>query len=347
MSKINVGIIGCGAISNLRHAPEYVSNPNCKLIGCYDFNNERAKVLSTKFGGKVYESVDEMLDDPAINAVSICSSNATHAELAIKALNKGKHVLCEKPMATNIEDCINMGAAANQANKILMIGHNQRFALAHIKAKTILQSGEMGRVITFKTTFGHRGPEYWSADKSINTWFFKKSAAFMGASADLGIHKLDLIMWLLDDKIAKVSAFCDTLNKKDSEGKLIGVDDNMVSILRMKKGAIGTLTASWTYYGDEDNSTILYCENGILRIYDNPDFPIEVVMKDHSRAYYKVGAVHTNDDLVQENSGVINAFIYAIENDQTPAVPFSEAIEAMIAIFACLESSDKEITIKV
>lgn len=347
MSKINVAIIGCGAISNFRHAPEYTSNPDSELIGCYDFNTVRAKTLSSKFGGKVYESVDELLDDQTIDAVSICSSNATHAELTIKALNSGKHVLCEKPMATNIEDCKKMGDTASQVNKILMVGHNQRFAPAHVQAKKILQSGELGRVISFRTTFGHRGPEYWSADKSINTWFFNKNAAFMGATADLGIHKLDLIMWLLDDKVEKVSAFCETLDKKDNEGKPIGVDDNMVSLLKMKKGAIGTLTASWTYYGDEDNSTILFCENGVLRIYDDPDFPIEVVKKDRSRVYYKVGAIQTNDDLVQDNSGVIDAFIYAIKHNETPLVPFSEAVEAMEAIFACLESSDKHLHVEI
>lgn len=347
MPKINVGIIGCGAISMHRHGPEYFTNPNCELIGCFDPIHERAQALCDKFGGKVYSSIEQMLSDEKIDAVSVCTSNATHASISIEALAKEKHVLCEKPMATTLEDCIAMGKAAEQAKKVLMIGHNQRFAPAHVRAKSILKSGELGKVITFRTTFGHKGPEYWSADKSKNTWFFNKNSAFLGAAADLGIHKLDLIMWLLDDTVEVVSAYCSTLDKKDSEGNLISVDDNMICNLKMKKGTMGTLTASWTYYGDEDNSTILYCENGILRIYDNPDYPIEVVKKNCERTYYKVGAIQTNDDKVQANSGVIDAFVDAVVNNHTPAVPLEDVIGAMKAIFACVESSNKETFIKI
>ncbi len=346
MSKINVGIIGCGAISIHRHAPEYSANAGCEIAGYFDPVSQRAKALCDRFGGSVYSSVEEMLSDEKIDAVSVCTSNATHAPISIEALSKGKHVLCEKPMAITFEDCTAMGKEAEQAGKVLMVGHNQRFAPAHVKAKSILESDELGKVITFRTTFGHRGPEFWSADKSVNTWFFNKGSAFLGAAADLGIHKLDLIMWLLEDTVQTVSAYCNTLDKKDSEGNPIGVDDNMICNLKMKNGAMGTLTASWTYYGDEDNSTVLYCENGIIRIYDNPDYPVEVVKRNGERSYYKVGAIQTNDDKVQANSGVIDAFVDAVVNRHTPAVPFEDAIEAMKVIFACVESSNKQTFIR-
>jgi predicted dehydrogenase len=342
MKKLNVGVIGCGSIARKRHIPEFKANPRAEYVGCYDMNLERASYVQENFGGRIYASIEEMLADPAIDAVSVCTSNATHAPVTIDALNKGKAVLCEKPMATSYEECLAMEKTAQECGKLLMIAHNQRFAAAHVKAKELLDSGSLGKVISFQTTFGHRGPEFWSADQSVNTWFFDKTAASMGATADLGIHKLDLIMFLLSDTVQSVSAITDTLDKKDSSGNRIGVDDNMVSILRMKKGAIGTLVASWTYYGDEDNSTVLYCENGILRIYDNPQFPIEVVMKDRSRAYYEVGMIQNNDEKVQANSGVIDAFVDAAIDGTKPAVPLDEAIGAMKAIFACLESSSSK-----
>ncbi|MGI6580367.1 MAG: Gfo/Idh/MocA family protein [Saccharofermentanales bacterium] len=339
-NKVKVGIIGCGSIAKMRHVPEYLANPNSIIVGVFDSDPKRAKALAETSDSKVYGSIEELLNDPEINAVSVCTSNDTHADITIQALKKGKHVLCEKPMATSLDDCLNMGNVSKQENKILMVGHNQRFTPAHVKAKELLESNVLGEVITFKTNFGHRGPEYWSMDKSVNTWFFDKNKASMGVSADLGIHKIDLIMWLLDDTIDILDAMCVTLDKRDSSGSLIQVDDNMIVLLKMNKGQIGTITTSWTYYGSEDNSTILYCTNGIMRLYDNLEFPVEIEFKNGESAFYKVGEMQTNEDEVQANSGVIDDFVEAIVNDKTPSVPYTDAIEAMKSIFACIESSN-------
>lgn len=130
----------------------------------------------------------------------------------------------------------------------------------------------LGDILTFRTTFGHGGPETWSVDPGKNTWFFDKSKAAMGAMADLGIHKTDLIQYLLGQTVVEATAKVTTLDKRGADGQLIGVDDNAICIYRMSGGAIGTMTASWTYYGAEDNSTVLYGTKGILRIYDDPAY---------------------------------------------------------------------------
>ena len=93
---VKVGIIGCGKIAQVRHIPEYLDNPNAKLTGLYDLNLQRAKELAEKYDCKSYESVEEMLADPEIDAVSVCVANHVHAEITIAALKAGKHVLCEK-----------------------------------------------------------------------------------------------------------------------------------------------------------------------------------------------------------------------------------------------------------
>ena len=98
---VKVGIMGCGKIAQVRHIPEYLDNPNAKLTGLYDLNLQRAKELAEKYDCKSYESVEEMLADPEIDAVSVCVANHVHAEITIAALKAGKHVLCEKPMATS------------------------------------------------------------------------------------------------------------------------------------------------------------------------------------------------------------------------------------------------------
>ena len=184
---IKVGLIGCGKIGQVRHLPEYAANPNCKITALYDINLERAKALAEQYGAAAYPSVEALLASD-VDAVSVCSSNTSHAEIAIAALKAGKHVLCEKPMATTLEDCEAMVAAARAAGKHLMIGQNQRLAGAHKKAKELIEAGAIGKVLTFKTAFCHAGPETWSVDPGLNTWFFDKKRAAMGAMADLGVH---------------------------------------------------------------------------------------------------------------------------------------------------------------
>ena len=333
-----IGIIGCGKIAQVRHIPEYAANKDAKLLGFYDINLERAKELAAQYGGTAYETVEELLANEEIQAVSVCAANFAHAELTIKALEAGKHVLCEKPMAITLEECEAMVEAAKKSGKYLMIGHNQRLAKAHSTAKKLIDDGLIGDIVTFRTTFGHGGPETWSVDPGLNTWFFDKKRAAMGAMADLGIHKTDLIHFLTSQKVVRTTARVTTLDKRDATGNLISVDDNAVCIYEMSGGAFGTMTASWTYYGAEDNSTVLYGTKGIMRIYDDPAISIKVILADGSKISYDVEAIQTNDN--QTKSGVIDLWMESLVNDKAPEISGESALAAMRAVFASIESSE-------
>lgn len=335
---VRVGLIGCGRIAQVRHIPEYSANQDAKIAGFFDFNYERASELAEKYGGKAYRTLEEMLADDNIDAVSVCVANSAHAEDTIAALKAGKHVLCEKPMATTLEDCEAMVQAAKNSGKKLMIDQNQRLAKAHAKAKQLVQEGAIGRVLTFRTTFGHGGPETWSIDPGKATWFFDRKKSAMGAMADLGVHKTDLIQYLLDTKVTATTARVVTLDKKDANGNLIGVDDNAMCIYEMENGTIGTMTASWTYYGAEDNSTILYGTEGIMRIYDDPKYSIKLTLKDGSEVDYAIDKIQTNDN--QTSTGIIDAFIECIEQDTKPLIDGADVLNAMRAVFASIRSSE-------
>jgi predicted dehydrogenase len=342
---IRVAVIGCGKIAQTRHIPEYEANADAQIMGFYDLNQERAKGLAARFGGKAYESVEALLADPNIDAVSVCVANNAHAKVSIDALRAGKHVLCEKPMAITLQECEDMVAAARKADRKLMIDQNQRFTKAHRKAKALLEADEIGKVLTFRTTFGHGGPETWSIDPGKSTWFFDKSKAAMGAMADLGVHKTDLIQWLTNSRVVETSAVVRTLDKRYSDGSLIGVDDNTICTYTMDNGAIGTMTASWTYYGEEDNSTVLYGTKGIMKIYSDPDYSIIVIHSDGSKAFYQIDQIQTNDN--QTSTGVIDEFIDALENHREPAVRGEDVLSAMRVVFANIESAQKNIPVKV
>ena len=333
-----IGIIGCGKIAQVRHIPEYAEHKDAKLLGFYDINLERTKALAEQYGGTAYETVEELLANPEIDAVSICAANFAHAELTIAALNASKHVLCEKPMAITLAECEAMVEAAKKNGKFLMIGHNQRLAKAHATAKKLIDDGLIGDIVTFRTTFGHGGPETWSVDPGLNTWFFDKTRAAMGAMADLGIHKTDLIQFLTGQKVIRTTARVTTLDKKDATGNLISVDDNAICIYEMSGGAFGTMTASWTYYGAEDNSTVLYGTKGIMRIYDDPAISIKVILADGGKISYDVEAIQTNDN--QTKSGVIDLWMESLVNNKAPEISGESALAAMRAVFASIQSSE-------
>lgn len=334
--KVKVGIIGCGKIAQVRHIPEYEGNPDAELYGLFDINKERAEELAKLHNCRAYSTYEELLADPEIDAVSVCVANSAHAEISIAALRAGKHVLCEKPMAITLEECEDMVRTAKEQGRYLMIGQNQRLAKAHIKAKELIKEGAIGDILTFRTTFGHGGPETWSVDPGRDVWFFDKTRAAMGAMADLGIHKTDLIQYLTGQKIVETQAVLTTLDKRDSTGNLIGVDDNAICIYKLEGGALGTMTASWTYYGAEDNTTVIYGTKGILRLYDDPVYSVQLIGAGGEKVLYEIDQIQTNDN--QTKSGVIDLFVESLVNQKEPEISGESVLSAMRAVFGSIES---------
>lgn len=334
MQKLKVGVIGCGSIARHRHLPEYAANAQVEIVAVSDPHTDRAAELADKYGATAYTDNTQLLAHPDLAAVSICTPNNVHAPLTVAALNAGKHVLCEKPMATSREEALAMITAAKQNGKKLMIAHNQRFVPSHKKARELIASGAVGKVYSFRTAFGHRGPESWSID-GIQSWFFNKSEAFVGAMGDLGVHKSDLIRYLLGEEVVEVAAFVDTLAKTDTD-----VDDNAVCVLRMASGAVGTLTASWSYNAGEDNSTVIYGEKATLRLEEDPAHPLIVQYANGEVERHALASIQSNEEGEQHNSGVIDRFVSCICDDSEPAVSGEEGMKSLAVILAALESQE-------
>jgi len=336
---LKIGIIGCGKIAEVRHAPEYDENPECELVAYYDVNPERSQLLADQFGGRVYDSVEALLAS-GVDAVSVCVANNMHAAVSVQALDAGVHVLCEKPMATTPEGCREMVDASERAGKRLMIGLNQRFAKAHARAKEILDSGELGTVISFRTNFCHPGPEGWTG--KLDTWFFDRRIATFGVMADLGVHKTDLIHYLTGQSVVATTAVLGTLDKKMPDGSPVTVDDNAFAIYTMETGAIGTMHVSWTDYGSEDNSTRIYCTGGVLRLYDDPEYSLIVETPDGVERF-ALDQLTSNKEQTSGGrtaTGVIDAFVESILTDSPSIADGTSAVHAMDVIFANQLSSE-------
>ena len=243
-------------------------------------------------------------------------------------------------MAVTLEQCEAMVEAAERNGKILMIGHNQRFAAAHQEARRLIQDGAIGKVLSFETKFGHGGPEFWT--KTPDTWFFHKSQAAFGVMADLGIHKTDLMHYLLGEPIVKVQAIMNTLDKRYPDGTLINVDDNSFCFYQTESGITGIMHVSWTFYGNEKNSTVIYGTKGVLRCYDDETSALIWERKDGGIVRFELGSISKNTDAtlgVHNNTGVINEFVDSILHDREPLTGARESLKAMRVIFAALESA--------
>ena len=342
MKKLKIGIIGCGKIAEVRHTRELALNPRAELVAFCDLVPERAIAMAKPFHADVYEDYHDVLARKDIDAVFVCCCNNMHAQIALDALEAGKHVMCEKPMAITTALCQRMIDAADRNNRTLMVGYNQRLVPAHVKAKEIIQSKKYGDVITFRTTFGHRGCEYFSYG-GLSTWFFKKEQSGFGTCADLGVHKADLMRYLLGEEIVEVSAFAGTLHKRNDKGVLIDVEDNAICLLRTQTGKLGSLTASWTY-AQEDNSTVIQLEDRTMRILEDPEADIQLIDRDGNVEKLSLGGIQTNEN--QFVSGIPDEFVDAVLSGRKPIATGYDGLMGVKIIQACLDSAREGHTIR-
>jgi UDP-N-acetylglucosamine 3-dehydrogenase len=333
---VKIGVIGCGAIGQRRHIPEAVANPDAKLAALADPVQERVETLAKQYDTKGYTDYKQMLKDGDLDAVVVAGPNSTHAAMTMDALAAGLHVLCEKPIATTREDAKAMIDAAKKAGKYLMIGLNQRLMPAHVKAKQLLAGGSLGKVLAFRTAFKHPGPEGWSVDAN-KSWFFRKDQAWLGVTGDLGVHKADLMRWLLDEEFTDVGGFITTLEKRGPDGNLIPLDDNAYLTLKTGKGIIGSMILSWTNYGQEENYTVLYCQNGVLSIGTDPVYGVIVDYRNGDREMHKVGEMATN--VKQVSSGVMDLFVRCIREKTPPEIDGMEGYRSLDVILTAMDAA--------
>jgi UDP-N-acetylglucosamine 3-dehydrogenase len=341
MGKLRIGVIGCGSIAQHRHLPEYAANKEVELVAVCDIVEDRAKAIADKYNVKAYTDFNELIQSGGVDAVSVCTPNYLHAPISIEALNNGLHVLCEKPMATSKEDADAMIEAAEKSGKKLMIAHNQRFVRSHQLARQLIESGTIGKIYSFRTAFGHPGPEAWSVDGK-ESWFFEKEKAYIGAMGDLGVHKTDLLRYLLGEEIVEVGAFIETTAKDFAD-----VDDTAVCALKTESGIIGTLAASWSYTAKEDNSTIIYGEKAIIRLEDHPTHSLIVQYSNGEVVNYELGKIQSNDEGGQKTTHVIDHFVASIINNTKPLICGEEGMKSLSVILAAIKSNDTKTIAKV
>lgn len=336
---LRAGVIGCGKVARTLHLAEYVGCPDTELVAYCDIDRQSIEETVERYGERpTYRDYGKMLREEELDCVSVCLPNFLHCKATLAALEAGVNVLVEKPMSLTLKDADRMIKTAKRKRKVLMVSQTQRFSPVHRKAKEVIDSGILGKILHVTTAFGHPGPEGWSPR---GRWFFQKNKAGFGPMADLGIHKADLVRFLTGKEVASVSAFTSREEKKYTD-----VEDNFVSVLRFTDDTLGTLTTSWTVKGMETNYTYLYCENGTLAISVIPGRPLVAFMsKPQCQIDFTVQAIQSNIEDTWK-LGVVDNFAAAILEKEECLVPGKEGRKALAIILAADEAARSGKTIR-
>lgn len=205
---MKVAIIGCGTIANAQHIPAYLANPKTEIKYFCDIIPERAAQAVEKYGcGIAVTDYKQVLADPEIEAISVCTPNKMHSVITIEALHAGKNVLCEKPAARLYSEALEMQKAQHETGKVLNIGVVNRFNPAVRKIKELIDSGELGEIYNVYVSF-RKG----RCIPGLGGDFTTKAVAGGGVTIDWGVHFFDIVMYCCSDPATK-SVSAETFSK--------------------------------------------------------------------------------------------------------------------------------------
>lgn len=252
MGKIRIGVVGCGFIANRKHLPMMTQHDDVEVVAFCDIIKERAVASAKQFGApdaKIYENYKDLIAREDIDVVHVCTPNSSHCEISTAALQAGKHVMCEKPMAINSAEAKTMMVAAKATGKKLTIGYQNRFRTDSQFIKNLCDKGELGDIYLGKAfATRRRGVPIWGV-------FMNKTLQGGGPLIDLGTHALDLTLWMMNNykpvsalgstynKIAKLGSPANGMGAWDPEK--YEVEDSAFGMVKFENGATVVLEASW------------------------------------------------------------------------------------------------------
>lgn len=255
MSKLRIGIIGCGGIANQKHFPALKNNGDLnEIVAFCDIIRERAEKAAGEFGcegAKVYTDYKELLADPEVEVVHICTPNVSHSEIAVAAFAAKKHVYCEKPMSHDTAEAEKMVEAWKESGMQFTVGYQNRFRPEVQNLHAACKNGDLGEI--------YYGKAHAVRRRGVPTWgvFMDKEAQGGGPLIDIGTHALDITLWCMDnydvDRVSGSVFYKLGGLKQATEGNLFGpwdpetyeVEDSAMGYITMKNGAAISLEASW------------------------------------------------------------------------------------------------------
>ena len=335
--EFRVGIVGCGGIANGKHLPALKALPNVKMVAFCDLIRERAEKALKEYGAedaKIYDTYEELVADPTIDVVHVLTPNKAHAPISIAAMEAGKDVMCEKPMAKTAADARAMVECAKRTGKTLTIGYQNRFRPDSLYLKKCCEAGDLGEVYYARAHAIRR--------RAVPTWgvFLDEENQGGGPLIDIGTHALDLTLWEMNNyEVESVmgSVYRKLADTKDAanawgpwDPEKFTVEDSAMGFIKMKNGATIVLEASWALNSldvDEAKTSLCGTKAGAdmkdgLRINGERFSKMYVTKPD-----LEAGGVAFYDGSVKDAKDVeAEQFYAALENGAKPTVLPEQAL---------------------
>ena len=360
--KLKVGIIGTGWIAE-SHIQQYNVMPDVEVVAMADLIPGKAEAFKEKWGVKgdvhFYPDHKSMIDNEELDAVSVYTYNAPHAECTISALEQGVHVLLEKPMCVTLDEAADIVRAEKKSGKILSIGFQPRYDANMQMIKKIVESGTLGEIYYIQTGGGRR--------RGIpNSTFIEKRTAGIGALGDIGCYSLDMVLNAIGYPTPKTvsgykSAFFGTSTEYQSEydAKRFNVDDFAAAFIRLEPGKYGDkdgiildFRIAWAMHVDTPGDTIIFGKKAALRIPSTDCWNGSV--GGPMKIYHDIAGarVETVVPIIQnKGQGLfykkVRSFLDAIKTGGTSPVPSSQIIKNQAILDGIVRSAEagKEIEI--
>ncbi|HEU4323233.1 MAG TPA: Gfo/Idh/MocA family oxidoreductase [Roseiflexaceae bacterium] len=346
-NKLRVGVIGAGI--GALHLNAYSQMPNVEIIALAGLDDDRVRRVAAEYKvPRTYREYEDLLAATDIDAVSICLPNMLHAPVTLAALQAGKHVLVEKPLARNAEEGRAMVAAAQESDKVLMVSFDKRYRGDAQWVKQYIDSGALGRIYYAKAHWMRR-----SGIPRLGSWFVSKDQAGGGPLIDLGVHMLDMAMYMMGEPrplSVSASAYAEfgPRGLKGWPGRAqfsdehlsYDVEDLASAFVRLEGGATLLLEASWASHGpagDDFGVTLYGTEGGVELLVRNYTHENTV------RVFTDIGGVPT--DLAPripkaDGHGMVIARFVAAVLDKAPPIPSPEdGLRRTLVLDACYRSA--------
>ncbi|MBR4060601.1 MAG: Gfo/Idh/MocA family oxidoreductase [Lachnospiraceae bacterium] len=361
--KIKVGIIGTGWIAEA-HIMQYLEMPDVEIVAGADIVPGKAEAFLKKFGvdsARSYQSHIDMLDNETeLDAVSICTYNKTHAECAIYALEKGVHVLLEKPMCVTTEEAIAIMKAEKKSGKILSIGFQPRLDPNMIKVKEIVQSGILGDIYYIQTGGGRRR----GIPTPFGTSFIHKDTGVIGAMGDIGCYSLDMVLNAIGyPKPLTVTGYTSNFfgtnpeyfkveGKPEKYAEDFGVEDFAAAFVRLEGDIVLDFRIAWAMHLDTTGDTIIMGKKGSLRIPSTECWNGSIGGPMIIYSEVAGSMVETKIPVIEDTSKgnfykKVRAFLNAVKNGEEAPVPTTQILYNQIIIDSIFKSAAKKEEVKI
>ncbi len=344
---VNVGVIGAG-VGRL-HVAAYHRLGNARVVALAGLDTKRCRQLAAEYGiPRLFSDYQELLAQEDVEAVSVCTPNYLHAPMAIEALRAGKHVLCEKPLALSVAEAEAIVMAAREANRKLMVTFNYRFRGDSQTLKRHIEAGGLGEIYYAKVGWLRR-----SGIPGIGSWFTKRELSGGGPLIDLGLHVLDLALWLMGHpRVVSVSGATYAAFGPMGKGGWDGwrftsgeggfdVEDLATAYIRLDTGAVLFLEASWATYtgaGDDYYVHLFGTEGGAeltVRRYTHKD--TLRLFGDMAGTPVEIKPSYPQQD---GHDMAIEHFVDCIVNDREPMASGEQGIEIVRIIDAIYRAAE-------